>query len=205
MVTTATELFNSNPERGDRPVNWCIHFYATDCSTAQILREAEEGKRHWIEKITVTSVTTGKWVKILNGDDDLIGPLPSGVMWTHGFKYGVELLKGNAIKIKTPEAFNVLIIIEGYTEAYPVVAFNPLPTDNATNVNVNTTLLWSVSPQIQEVKVYFGEGSAVYAGTQSGTTYNPGPLTNSTTYVWRIDSVFDGNVITGNEWTFITS
>jgi hypothetical protein len=56
--------------------------------------------------------------------------------------------------------------------------------------------------------VYFGTDSTPdeteFKGNQTATTYNPGTLTNSTTYYWRIDEKNATGTTTGVVWSFTT-
>jgi hypothetical protein len=56
--------------------------------------------------------------------------------------------------------------------------------------------------------VYFGTDSTPDAGedhgNQTATTYEPGTLSNGTTYYWRIDEVNANGTTTGTVWSFTT-
>ena len=43
---------------------------------------------------------------------------------------------------------------------------------------------------------------SIYKGSVTNATYDPGPLTDGTTYYWRIDGVNDPHVFTGDIWSF---
>lgn len=90
----------------------------------------------------------------------------------------------------------------------PDPATNPAPTSGATGVAVSQTLSWSAGSGATSHAVYFGTDSSPdeteYKGNQSGTTYNPGTLTKSTTYWWRIDEVNSTGTTTGTVWSFTT-
>jgi hypothetical protein len=83
----------------------------------------------------------------------------------------------------------------------------PSPTNGAANVSTNPTLSWTAGQGITSHNVYFGTASpGTLQGTQSATTFNPGTLTPTITYYWRIDEVVGPNtVITGPIWSFTTS
>ncbi len=86
-------------------------------------------------------------------------------------------------------------------------AGNPGPSNGAANVVLNAALSWTAGDGAVSHNVYFGTVSpGASQGNQSGTTFNPGALTPSTTYFWRIDEVNESNgVTTGNVWNFITT
>ena len=77
----------------------------------------------------------------------------------------------------------------------------------ATNVG---TLKWvaGASATASSHAVYFGTDSTPdsteFKGNQSGTTYNPGPLSPGTTYYWRVDQVNAQGTMTGDVWSFTT-
>jgi len=84
-------------------------------------------------------------------------------------------------------------------------AINPSPSNGATSVSATVDLSWTAGTGATSHDVYFGTNSAslTYQGNQSGTTYDPGALANSTTYYWRIDEV-GAQTITGDVWNFTT-
>ena len=97
------------------------------------------------------------------------------------------------------------------TEAGPVppgMASNPNPSDNAINVSINPILTWLADSGADSHDVYFGTnpdpGEVEFQGNQTGTTFDPGTLANSTTYYWRIDEVNGVGTTTGEVWSFIT-
>ncbi len=91
----------------------------------------------------------------------------------------------------------------------PGTAGAPNPSDNATNVNTNTSLSWSAGSEATSHNVFFGTnpslGSGDAQGNQSGTTFTPGSLNPSTTYYWRIDEVNAIGTTTGSVWSFTTA
>jgi hypothetical protein len=94
------------------------------------------------------------------------------------------------------------------TEAVPSPpgqATNPNPADSATGVSVTADLSWSAGSGATSHDVYFGTSSpGTFQGNQTATTYEPGTMTNSTTYYWRIDEVNTQGTTTGNVWSFTT-
>ncbi len=98
------------------------------------------------------------------------------------------------------------------TEAEPVSLpskpTNPSPSSGATNQSRNVDLSWSNGGGATSYKVYFGTDSSPdggeLQGTQSGTSFNLGTLSYSTTYYWRIDAINSAGTTTGNVWHFTT-
>jgi len=83
-------------------------------------------------------------------------------------------------------------------------AFNPQPTDQQTNVDVDADLSWQPGKDAVSHNVYFGKTSpGEFQGNQTQTTFDPCTLDYNTTYYWRIDEVLsDSSVIEGDIWSF---
>ena len=88
---------------------------------------------------------------------------------------------------------------------FPEQASNPIPSDAAVDVNINSILTWTAGSNTDNHDVYFGTTSpGTFQGNQTGTTFDPGPLMNDTTYFWRVDEVNFQGTTTGTEWSFTT-
>jgi hypothetical protein len=95
-------------------------------------------------------------------------------------------------------------------------AYNPVPGDEAVNVDPNQDLTWNTGTKAELHDIYFGTSfedvnsadistAGIYKGRQSGTSYDPGPLELGETYYWRIDEVNeaeDDSPWTGPVWSF---
>jgi hypothetical protein len=96
----------------------------------------------------------------------------------------------------------------GTTAVAPSEALNPSPADGATSVSTSTGVSWTAGSGATSHAVYFGTDAtpdaSEFIGTQSGTTYDPGTLSASTTYYWRIDEVNVSGTTTGTVWSFST-
>ncbi|MGD0078308.1 MAG: hypothetical protein ABSB91_06750 [Sedimentisphaerales bacterium] len=91
------------------------------------------------------------------------------------------------------------------TIAVPAQASSPSPANAATDKSITQTLSWTAGAGATSHDVYFGTTSpGTLIGNQAGTTYNPGTLTNGTTYYWRIDEKNGGGTTTGSVWHFTT-
>ncbi|MFH1226716.1 MAG: hypothetical protein V1701_02280 [Planctomycetota bacterium] len=87
--------------------------------------------------------------------------------------------------------------------APPAQATTPNPVNNATGVPITTTLNWALADGATSYDVYFGTTNPPSYITNTATTsYNPAPITFTTTYYWRIDSKNLGGTTTGVVWSF---
>jgi uncharacterized protein (TIGR02145 family) len=92
----------------------------------------------------------------------------------------------------------------------PAQPTNPNPPNNSTNQQINSQLSWTCTDPENDpltFDVYFGTANPppqVSTG-QSTTTYNPGALSYSTTYYWKIVAHDDhSNTTEGSVWSFTT-
>ena len=93
----------------------------------------------------------------------------------------------------------------------PYTPSNPSPTNHATDVDINANLYWTGGDpdpgDTVTYDVYFGTSSSPpqVATGQSGTTYDPGTMSFSTDYYWKIVS-WDNHVAStsGPIWDFTT-
>ena len=87
----------------------------------------------------------------------------------------------------------------------PGQADNPNPANGATNVSVSATLNWTAGSNTDSHDVYFGTNpTPAFQANQLGTAFDPGPLTNDTTYYWSIDEVNANGTTSGAVWSFTT-
>ncbi|RPH38935.1 MAG: hypothetical protein EHM87_24905, partial [Burkholderiales bacterium] len=88
----------------------------------------------------------------------------------------------------------------------PSQASNPTPADSDVNVSVTTTLSWMAGDRAASHNVYFGTESTppLVSSSYTDTTYDPGQLSNGTTYYWRIDENNARGTTTGTIWSFTT-
>ena len=98
----------------------------------------------------------------------------------------------------------------------PGAVGNPQPANGATDVGMATVLSWTPADNAASHEVYFGldkdavrnadSGSPEYKGSRAlgAENYDPGLLELGTTYYWRVDAVYNGNVVKGPVWIFTT-
>jgi len=87
----------------------------------------------------------------------------------------------------------------------PGRATYPSPDNGVSDVSINTDLSWTAGTGATSHDVYFGTTSpGDFQGNQPGTTFDPGTLSYSTAYYWRIDEVNDSGTTTGDVWSFTT-
>jgi hypothetical protein len=102
------------------------------------------------------------------------------------------------------------------TPEAPARISSPSPADNAVDVAIAANLAWSAGSRAASHDVYFGTDrtavenatradAANFKGTQTATTFDPGDLTENTSYFWRIDEVNTGGTTKGLVLTFRTA
>jgi len=92
---------------------------------------------------------------------------------------------------------------------FPVQAREPQPSDRATDVAVDTPLVWRAGRDAVTHNVYFGKDpdGLELVETTSEASFVPGALDMETTYYWRVDEVNEAEldqVWQGDVWTFST-
>ena len=94
----------------------------------------------------------------------------------------------------------------------PNLPSNPTPANMAQLVDVNSNLSWNVSANTTSYDVYFGTDNppltkvvdnAATGGATTGT-YDPGTLSNATTYYWYVVARNAANEIGSAVWSFTT-
>ena len=112
------------------------------------------------------------------------------------------------VSYNTPNAGKTTVTASGGGSP-PAQATSPSPANSATGVSTSATLSWTAGSGATSHDVYFGTDSTPdsgeFQGNQSGTTYNPGTMANSTTYYWRIDEKNTYGTTTGTVWSFTTT
>jgi len=90
--------------------------------------------------------------------------------------------------------------------ASPGQASNPHPADGATDIDINADLSWTAGSRAPSHDVYFGTTNPPpFIRNQTAAIFDPGTMTISTTYYWRIDEVGPyGSKTTGTVWSFTT-
>jgi len=94
-------------------------------------------------------------------------------------------------------------------------ARNPRPSDHALLVPLDATVNWTPGTLSTSHDVYFGTDETAVAdataasdefkGHQDANSFEPGILTNQTTYYWRIDEYGDTTYVRGDVWQFTTA
>ncbi len=89
----------------------------------------------------------------------------------------------------------------------PAQAREPEPADDATDVDVETSLSWRAGREAVSHEVYFATdpNALELVDTTSATSYEPGELNLATTYYWRVDEVNEADAVAvweGQVWSF---
>ena len=173
-----------------------------------MIKEAIEDYRYGISKIIIVSTEDKKWIKILDGDNDFLGPFILGKYIPLVLDFGttVYATTGNALTLIGESDFDMYVMVQGKTgPPIPMPATNPSPSNGATEVSTSVVLSWDTVYESVNYRVYFGtsSGSLDMVSEQTAKTYAP-VLSSNTTYYWRIDEYLDGNTAIGETWTFTT-
>lgn len=91
-----------------------------------------------------------------------------------------------------------------------IAALCDRPRDGAVEIDIfNTSLRWGGYPGTTAYQVYFGttpqlDAPGDYKGEQTAESFALDALEAETTYYWRIDSVYEGDIYEGEVWSFTT-
>jgi hypothetical protein len=107
------------------------------------------------------------------------------------------------------QATSSLYVFSTGSNSAPSTPTNPSPANGATAVALNATLSWTATDDQPGLKynVYFGTTTTppLVAADHSSNTFDPGPLSPTTQYRWKISARdANGAVTTGPLWTFYT-
>jgi hypothetical protein len=87
----------------------------------------------------------------------------------------------------------------------PGQASNLYPSHGATNISTTADLSWNGGSDAISHDVYFGTSSpGTFQGNQPAAIFDPGTMSPSTIYYWRIDSVNGWGKTEGQVWIFST-
>lgn len=93
------------------------------------------------------------------------------------------------------------------SDGEPVEATNSYPADGTINLTPETDLSWFSGLDAVSHNVYFGtdpDNLALVFEQLNECTFYPGSLIPNTTYYWRIDEVYEEEVVEGVVWSFTT-
>ena len=148
------------------------------------------------------------WVVMAVGDLHTVALESDGTLWAWGKNYYGQVGNGNTADCYAPVQVGSDTDWSSGNQSPPNPPTNPSPSSGATGVSVTDDLSWSNGGGAASYKVYFGTDSTPdssdYRNTQTATTYDPGTLSYTTTYYWRIDAVNISATTTGSVWSFTT-
>jgi hypothetical protein len=88
----------------------------------------------------------------------------------------------------------------------PGQASLPNPASGSTNASTIVDLSWTAGSDATSHDFYFGTSNPpLFVQNQNSTSYDPGTISESTTYFWRIDEKNDKGITEGTVWSFKTA
>ncbi len=118
---------------------------------------------------------------------------------------GADLTGDKQVDIRDVDAVVQYWLTATTIPPLPEQASNPNPTDNALGVATTANLSWTAGSGATSHDVYLGTANPPpFICNQTATTFDPGTMTQSTPYFWRIDSVNDWGTTEGAVWSFTT-
>ena len=184
---------------------WIKNIVDTDANSGVSIVPAVEEYTHIIKSIIINTNIPAKWIKILDGENVLIGPvcLAKNVPFELVFESPIYCTAGNAIVLQTEATSEINLIITGKTIPPPLEApISPSPEDGAVGVDLNPTFSWDSSPQVLSSTIYI---NGTKTGISDNSSYSPNTLKLDTAYTWRVDDSDGNNTVTGDTWTFDTN
>jgi len=132
-----------------------------------------------------------------------------------GLQYGTVLdrfetiaRRENAIYLKEgkiPNLDDKLAEWRANWENYLYLPSTPTPPTQAEDVPLNAVLSWTTRGDAISYNVYFGTTNPpTFAANVTTNSWTPGVLAGFETYFWRVDTVHEDGITTGNVWTFTT-
>ena len=122
--------------------------------------------------------------------------------------YGYQVSAFDAAGNESNRSATLTVTTDNSPLPLPGRATNPSPANLSTNVTTNSVLTWISGANTDSFRVYFGTDptpdSGEFRGSQTNTFYSPSPLSENTTYYWRIDAVNTQGVTAGSTWRFTT-
>ncbi len=90
----------------------------------------------------------------------------------------------------------------------PGMASDPIPGNNANNIETSQILYWTIGENTETIDLYFGTDplpvDLVLDNVSAVEIFNPGQLETETTYYWQVDCKNNGGSATGQVWSIIT-
>lgn len=123
-------------------------------------------------------------------------------------------LEGDFDASGTVDSLDLIGLMQVWLQTAPTQAAMPSPANNATQVSTLAHLYWASGSNATSHKLYLGtnltdvknatETSPEYKDDITAVTYDPGYLTQNTTYYWRVDEVGANCTAKGKIWQFST-
>lgn len=144
-------------------------------------------------------ITTTDWYSITN--TGLTNYNPGTLAYNTTYYWRID--PNNINKVTSGKVWSFTTIAQSIN--IPAQVTNPAPANGGTDIAPNVQLSWAAATDAASYDVYCGTANPPpFRTNTTSTTYNPGILTYSTIYNWRINSKNALGTTTGNLWNFTT-
>jgi len=217
---------------GTKPAHWEIMVYQNKLSAF-----IDDGSNYVVSTDDGAPVNNGQWHHVavtfdrdgfmkryVDGAsygtaDDISGVgdvSNSGSLYIGCRRTNEDLFKGTIDDVRIyNRALSADEILQLHQEGAGSQAYNPNPSDLATNVDPNILIIWMPGKDALSHDVYLGTDyndvndantadPNIYRGNYDVNSFDPCGLELETLYFWRIDEVGSPNTVKGQIWSFTT-
>jgi hypothetical protein len=153
---------------------------------------------YWVQWMLGGTLASGPWAPPIS----IVGQTVTG--------NGMQSLAGTwqpALDGSFQQGLPFLVYGEAGPPTGPGPATNPNPADGATNVGIDANLSWDNAAGATSIEIFWGTSPGSLASVYSGapiTNFDPGTMSYSTTYYWRVNQTDGSGTTTSPIWNFTT-
>ena len=183
----------------DKAIENCTVYAVNDVSWEESTLSWNNKPAVGLSLDSVTSVSIGAWTEL-----DVISHINSNGAFSLALKTTIDAAGRDWYSNDTTSKPELILTTEAPAE--PGKASNPNPADSSNSVSITADLSWTAASGADNYDVYFGTTSpGTFQGNQTGLTFDPGTMSATTTYYWRIDPNNAVGKTTGDIWSFTTA